>query len=78
MNKHLSEGDSCHYPLAPPSAGCVTVVCSDKTGTLTENELTATEVYSTSGQHAVVRGGGEGSGQHAVVKGGRGVVSMQW
>ena len=71
MNKHLSEGDSCHYPLAPPSAGCVTVVCSDKTGTLTENELTATEVYSTSGQHAVVRGG-EGSGQRAVVKGGRG------
>lgn len=45
-------------PLAPPPAGCVTVVCSDKTGTLTENELTATEVYSTRGQHAVVRGEG--------------------
>ena len=77
MNEHLSEGDSCHYPLASLPAGCVTVVCSDKTGTLTENELTATEVYSTSGQHAVVRGG-EGSGQRAVVKGGRGGVSVEW
>ena len=61
MNERLSEGNSRHYPLATPPAGCVTVVCSDKTGTLTENELTATEVYSTDGQHAVVRGG-EGSG----------------
>ena len=58
------------------------MVCSDKTGTLTENELTATEVYSTRGQHAVVRGRGqhavvrgEGIGQHVMVRR-RGEVSM--
>jgi Ca2+-transporting ATPase len=34
--------------------GCVTVVCSDKTGTLTENELTVTELHTTTGLHVSV------------------------
>ena len=34
--------------------GCVNVVCSDKTGTVTLNELTALEIFTTSGLKATV------------------------
>lgn len=38
--------------------GCVTVVCSDKTGTLTKNEMTVTLIQASNGQVAEVTGSG--------------------
>ncbi|MEQ2161423.1 hypothetical protein GOODEAATRI_009488, partial [Goodea atripinnis] len=34
--------------------GCCNVICSDKTGTLTKNEMTATQVFTSDGLHAEV------------------------
>ncbi|XP_012587531.1 PREDICTED: calcium-transporting ATPase type 2C member 1 [Condylura cristata] len=38
--------------------GCCNVICSDKTGTLTKNEMTVTHVFASDGQHAEVTGVG--------------------
>lgn len=34
--------------------GCCNVICSDKTGTLTKNEMTVTQVFTSDGLHAEV------------------------
>lgn len=44
---HLSKP----VPMAP---GCCNVICSDKTGTLTANEMTATQLVTSDGFHAEV------------------------
>ncbi|KAL5021260.1 hypothetical protein ScPMuIL_000415 [Solemya velum] len=38
--------------------GCANVICSDKTGTLTKNEMTVTQIYSSDGDLAEVTGVG--------------------
>ncbi|KAM4705865.1 calcium-transporting ATPase type 2C member 1 [Rhinophrynus dorsalis] len=38
--------------------GCCNVICSDKTGTLTKNEMTVTHIYTSDGIHAEVTGVG--------------------
>ncbi|KAK7830309.1 hypothetical protein U0070_018817 [Myodes glareolus] len=45
--------------------GCCNVICSDKTGTLTANEMTATQLVTSDGFHAEVTGVGY-SGEGAV------------
>lgn len=36
------------------SLGCCNVICSDKTGTLTKNEMTVTHIFTSDGLHAEV------------------------
>ncbi|XP_062841321.1 calcium-transporting ATPase type 2C member 1 isoform X2 [Trichomycterus rosablanca] len=44
--------------------GCCNVICSDKTGTLTKNEMTVTHVFTADGQRAEVTGVGyNGAGE---------------
>uniref|UniRef100_A0A3Q3B9M3 Calcium-transporting ATPase n=1 Tax=Kryptolebias marmoratus TaxID=37003 RepID=A0A3Q3B9M3_KRYMA len=38
--------------------GCCNVICSDKTGTLTKNEMTVTQIFTSDGLHAEVTGVG--------------------
>lgn len=34
--------------------GCASVICSDKTGTLTKNEMTVTQIFTADGHYAEV------------------------
>ncbi|XP_034057179.1 calcium-transporting ATPase type 2C member 1 isoform X2 [Gymnodraco acuticeps] len=49
--------------------GCCNVICSDKTGTLTKNEMTVTQLFTSDGLHAEVTGVGYNGAGDVLVDG---------
>ncbi|XP_065813648.1 LOW QUALITY PROTEIN: calcium-transporting ATPase type 2C member 1 [Labrus bergylta] len=49
--------------------GCCNVICSDKTGTLTKNEMTVTQLFTSDGLHAEVTGVGYNGAGEVLVDG---------
>ncbi|XP_061838929.1 calcium-transporting ATPase type 2C member 1 isoform X2 [Nerophis lumbriciformis] len=49
--------------------GCCNVICSDKTGTLTKNEMTVTQMFTADGLHAEVTGVGYNGAGEVLVDG---------
>ncbi|XP_078365360.1 calcium-transporting ATPase type 2C member 1-like [Oculina patagonica] len=49
--------------------GCASVICSDKTGTLTKNEMTATQIFTADGNYAEVSGVGYNGCGHIAIAG---------
>lgn len=49
--------------------GCASVICSDKTGTLTKNEMTVTQIFTADGHYAEVSGVGYNGCGHVSISG---------
>ena len=60
--------------------GCCTVICSDKTGTLTKNEMTVTKVVMCGGNNSLAENVITGTGydpRNGTIKGARGVTTFK-
>lgn len=54
VSSYCSDTSHSSILFSASSIGCVSVVCSDKTGTITKNEMTVTCIVTSDGHYADV------------------------
>lgn len=74
VSRMLKRGALIRRLHAVETMGCADIICSDKTGTLTENRMTVKELYTPEHRLAVTGSGVERSGEIVCTTGGAGSV----